>query len=223
MRNAIGRRLYLLLKTRMAQGTSSWITILGIACVLTPGLANAKDLFIYKERDGTQWITDHWLPSDKYAYIGKYGRPTAVLSCRGLRKGDLEARASKYAGYIVKHADAYKVDPLLVKAVMRVESCFDAKAVSRVGAQGLMQLMPFTARELGVINSFDPDQNIRGGVLYLSRMLKRFSNNRSLALAAYNAGPGAVSKYNGVPPYRETKSYLKKVLAQYERYRTASN
>jgi len=197
------------------------VTFLVSALLFLPVLSHAKELYLYRERDGTQWITDHWLPPNKYVYIGKYGRPQAVLSCRGLTKSDLEARATHYEDAIARHAGAFEVDPVLVKAVMRVESCFDHKAVSRVGAQGLMQLMPFTARDLGVKDSFDPEQNIRGGVQYLSQMLKLFSNNRQLALAAYNAGPGAVSKYNGVPPYKETKSYLVKVAAQYDSYKAA--
>jgi soluble lytic murein transglycosylase-like protein len=102
---------------------------------------------------------------------------------------------------------------------MRVESCFDSRAVSRVGAQGLMQLMPYTAQKLGVSNSFDPDENIRGGVQYLGNLIKRFNNNVEFALAGYNAGPLNVEKYKGVPPFKETQSYLKRVMTHYRRYR----
>lgn len=202
--------------------TSSLVTVMTIACVCAPDISVAKEFYLYQERDGTKWITDHWLPPSKYAYIGKYGRPTAVLSCRGLKSGELDLRAAGYEEIIDRYANAFGVDPLLVKSVMRIESCFDHKAVSRVGAQGLMQLMPFTARDLGVLDSFDPDQNIRGGTQYLGQMLKQFSNNETLALAAYNAGPGAVAKHNGVPPYRETLAYVKKVGAQYDAYKASA-
>jgi soluble lytic murein transglycosylase-like protein len=102
-----------------------------------------------------------------------------------------------------------------VKAVIRVESCFDVQAVSRVGARGLMQLMPATASELGVKNAFDAEQNIEGGVRYLRKMLERFDNDTEMAVAAYNAGPQAVARHRGVPPYEETQRYVKRVLAEY--------
>lgn len=176
------------------------------------------ELYVYKENDGTSWITDRKMRQDKYTLLATIGRPTAVVSCKNMTTAKLEKRASSYKRAIEAHSTTYQVDPILVKAVIAIESCFDKYAVSRVGAQGLMQLMPATARGLNVWNSFDANQNIRGGTKYLSQMLKRFNNNTELALAAYNAGPGSVEKYGGIPPYAETKGYVKKVIKRYESY-----
>lgn len=110
-------------------------------------------------------------------------------------------------------AARYNVPPALAKAVGRAESGFRSDAQSGAGAQGIMQLMPGTARGLGVTNSFDPAQNIDGGVKYLGNMLRRFNGNASLALAGYNAGPNAVAKFGGIPPYAETQAYVRRVLS----------
>jgi len=108
-------------------------------------------------------------------------------------------------------ARRHEVDVNLVKAMIHTESNSNPRAVSSKGALGLMQLMPFTARDLGVTNVFDPAQNVDGGVRYLKSLLTQFGGDLSLSLAAYNAGPGAVTRYGGVPPYRETVNYVKKI------------
>lgn len=123
-----------------------------------------------------------------------------------------------YRDEIRTAATEFDVDPALVRAVIHAESAFNARALSPKGAQGLMQLMPATARELGVQNAMMAPDNIRGGVNYLARMLKRFNGDTKLATAAYNAGPGAVGRYGGVPPYAETKAYVERVGILRERY-----
>ncbi len=112
----------------------------------------------------------------------------------------------------------WNVDPNLVKAIIANESGFNANATSDVGAQGLMQLMPATAAGLGVTDPYDPAQNVWGGTRYIRSMLDRFDGNVPLAVAAYNAGPGAVEKYGGVPPYAQTQNYVQNVLASYQKY-----
>ena len=123
---------------------------------------------------------------------------------------------------IDKYADKNGLDADFVKAVINQESGFNPNATSKCGAMGLMQLMPGTAQGLGVTNAYDPEQNIEGGTKYLKGLMDRFDNNKSLALAAYNAGPNAVKKYGGIPPYQETQNYVKNVLGKYEKMKGAN-
>ncbi len=130
---------------------------------------------------------------------------------------------TSYANLVHKTAQDYHVDPALIRAIMHAESAFNPNALSHKGAEGLMQLMPATARELGVDNARDPAQNIMGGAKYLAQLLRDFKNDIQLAAAAYNAGPGAVRKYDGIPPYKETQVYVERVRILHQRYQKALN
>jgi soluble lytic murein transglycosylase-like protein len=135
-----------------------------------------------------------------------------------VRTSDASISRAAIDRYVRANALAAGVDPKLVEAIIANESGFDPNATSRAGARGLMQLMPQTAASLGVLDPYDPAQNVRGGIRYLRALLDRFGDVR-LAVAAYNAGPGAIERYGGVPPYAETQNYVHSVLTRYHELR----
>jgi soluble lytic murein transglycosylase-like protein len=191
-----------------------------LMCMISQNIT-ADRTYVYEEIDGTVWYTNvapKAQDTARFELLAIKGRPTATRSCKGMTQTRLQLRARDFESTIARIAGEFKVDSKLVKAVVRNESCFDTMAISRAGAQGLMQLMPPTAKELGVLDPFNAEQNLRGGVQYLKTLMDRYSNNIALALAAYNAGPGAVAKYDGVPPYRETEHYIERVMKTYREY-----
>jgi soluble lytic murein transglycosylase-like protein len=139
----------------------------------------------------------------------------ATISITPVRK----TKSDRFDPIITKAADRYKFDSALIKAVIMMESAYNPKAVSKQGAKGLMQLMPRTARALGVKNAFNPAHNINGGVKYLRQLLDTFDDNIKFALAAYNAGSSKVKRHGGIPPIKATKAYVKKVFAYYHHYK----
>jgi soluble lytic murein transglycosylase-like protein len=165
-------------------------------------------------------------PADIYRYVDEDGvihfsnTPTHYRFRLYIRETNLDYRAyfDRYDRIITRAARKHGVDNSLVKAVIRAESDFDKNAVSRKGAQGLMQLMPETAKELAVKDSFDPHENINAGVRYLKRQLNNFQNNVPLALAAYNAGENAVRRYGRIPPYQETRTFVDRVLRYWDEF-----
>ena len=136
-------------------------------------------------------------------------------------KLDLKSQTIDIDEIIQTFSDKYDIDSDFIKAIIKQESGFNTKATSKKGAMGLMQLMPQTAKSLGVADAYDPAQNIEGGVKYLKQLLDKYDNNRELALAAYNAGSGAVKKYGGVPPYKETQNYVKAIMSNYYKTKEA--
>ncbi len=167
------------------------------------------DIYRYEDKDGVIHFTD--TPTHKGFKL--YLR-TGFFNVK-----DYKEYFRKYDHLIQKYADIYNLDYSLIKAVIRAESGYNPKAVSKKGAMGLMQLMPETASLFECENPFDPESNIRTGIKYLKYLLNYFKGNLELALAAYNAGPKNVIKYNySVPPFQETKSYVKKVMEYYKGY-----
>jgi len=128
--------------------------------------------------------------------------------------------SNSFDNIISEASSKFNISESIIKSVISAESNFNPDAMSSVGAKGLMQLMPLTAEYLGVKNSWDPKQNIEGGTKYLRELMDRYDGNIKLALAAYNAGPGNVDKYNGVPPFKETESYVDKVLNNIPKFTT---
>lgn len=147
------------------------------------------------------------------------GETVVALPPAVSRKSQITGEQSiqgKFATIIQEAARKYNVDPHLIQAVIRAESNFNPNATSSAGAMGLMQLMPATAASLGVTDPYDPKENIFGGTKFLSRLLQKYKHDVSLALAAYNAGPGAVDRYGGIPPYTQTQVYVHKVMQYYK-------
>ena len=185
---------------------SSALAIATAVFTLTIGATAASaQIYYWRDASGAFVLSDK--PKDPSAKTYKVHRVNAIRTTKPVSE-----RAALYDHMIAEHADLHGVDANLVRAVIQAESDFNPRAVSVKGAMGLMQLMPDTAKEYGVLDAFNPAQNIRAGVAYLKSLLVKYSQNVELALAAYNAGPGAVKKYGGtVPPYRETRKYVEKI------------
>ncbi|WP_454831888.1 lytic transglycosylase domain-containing protein [Pseudoxanthomonas wuyuanensis] len=167
-----------------------------------------------KPRGGTQVAS---LKTIRYSFI------ETCFACGnpGINFGTLRLNTSAYQAEIAAASREFGVDEAVIRAIMHAESSYNPMALSHAGAQGLMQLMPPTARRFGVTDAYDAAQNIRGGVQYLAWLLKRFNGNLTLAAAGYNAGEGAVDRHGGVPPYKETQRYVERVAVLAERYRGA--
>jgi soluble lytic murein transglycosylase-like protein len=171
------------------------VPAVALACLLPP-LA-AAEVVAKRKEDGTLLLVTAASPSPVKRSVRRLAPPPTL------------------SAWIDQYAIEHDLDPSLVQALIQVESGYDASALSRKGAMGLMQLMPDTARELGVADPWDAVQNLRGGTRYLRQLLDRFAGDLELALAGYNAGPNAVERHRGIPPYRETSDYVQRVLQLY--------
>lgn len=172
-----------------------------------------SDTQVHKPNLAIYYVEEDLLNQSSTFSTGAYPTDETISAANSITKVSESSEATKYDSIIETISNKYNVDSHLVKSVIKAESNYNEQAVSGAGAMGLMQLMPKTAEGLGVKDPFDATQNIEGGVKYLSNMLDRYDNNVELALAAYNAGPGNVDKYGGVPPFEETQNYIKKILS----------
>jgi len=183
----------------------SWGAVLILVLSLFMNITVWADVYRYVDKNGVWHFTNIKTDMRYTIYI------------RGTRKTPTEY-IKEYSGIIKQASKRFGIDAHFIRAIIKAESGFDHKATSSRGAQGLMQLMPRTADDMAVEDPFDPEENIFGGTRYFSLLLKRFKNDKTLALAAYNAGPEAVESYKGVPPFPETKAFVKRVMDYYETY-----
>ncbi len=182
---------------------------LGLLVCLAVGSPAQAQIYSWRDANGAQVYSDRpRADRGEMLTFAVVGSPSA----RATKPASPKA-AGRFDDIIQRHATTSGISPDLIKAVIQVESGFNPAAVSPKGAQGLMQLMPATARDLGVADPFHPEENIRGGVAYLKQLLGQYSQDVRLALAAYNAGPATVARYGDVPPYRETQAYVKRITA----------
>jgi soluble lytic murein transglycosylase len=183
-----------------------------IFLALTAQIPSARaDFFTFTDPDGTIHFADE-PPLDAQFSIYK------VRNEDPFRTAAIKIPKEELRRLISHYGSQFEVAPPLIEAVIKAESEYDPMAVSKKGARGLMQLMPATAEQLGVSNVHDPRENLRGGVRYLRKLLDQFQGDVELAVAAYNAGPGAITKYRGLPPYPETVDYVKKVRKYYDQF-----
>ncbi len=180
---------------------------------MAPSDSRTISYYMYQDERGVKHLTN--TPTDP-----RYRLFTVVVKMqRGLSRPKMRFTHNSLRPIIMKAASIYNLDPALIAAVIKSESAFDSQAVSWAGAQGLMQLMPGTARDMGVRNPFDPEENIMGGSRYIRLMLNRFKGDLTLAIAAYNAGPERVARHWRVPNIAETQNYVKIVTRNYDRYK----
>ncbi|MBN2418132.1 MAG: lytic transglycosylase domain-containing protein [Deltaproteobacteria bacterium] len=181
--------------------------ILGVFFILMGAESSFADIYRYKDKNGKWHFTN--IRSDvRYNLYIKEAQENP------------DAFIKKYDDIIKNAAQKFGLEPSLVKAVIKAESGFDHRAVSKKGAQGLMQLMPGTADEMAVDDPYNPEQNIFGGSRYLGKLMERYDNKIDHALAAYNAGPEKVDQYKGVPPYKETRTFIERVTKYYEEFKS---
>lgn len=199
---------------RVARYTPALATLF---CLLLPTIGFAQ-VYKWVDENGVVTFSNIAPPTDQEYSVLRFPCYAADPKCRSVRWEKVPLNTRSYRREISSAAAFNAVDESLIRAIIHAESAYQPDARSPKGAQGLMQLMPSTAADLQVGNPFDPAENIEGGTRYLSQLLAEFKGNVELATAAYNAGPNAVYKYGGVPPYDETREYVRRVTILYKRY-----
>jgi len=180
-----------------------------ISCCIFEVIPLYAEIYTYIDQEGTLHFTNAPVRSDDKIQIRKLSELSSCFSTTPLI-------SRQYDYHIARAALAYDIPFSLIKAMIKVESDYNPEAVSRAGAKGLMQLMPANIKAYGIINPFDPHENIMTGTQYLKSLFEKFNGNLSLALAAYNAGPACVEKYDSIPPYEETQAYVERVMTYYQ-------
>ena len=198
-----------------------------IVMLVFTGLLGLQSVFaeMYKftDKDGIIHYTNVRPTGQKNVKTFSFPCYASDITCNQMDWEKIPLNRRAFNDEIKAAAQVFAVDDALIRAIIHAESAYQPEALSPRGAQGLMQLMPATQEELQIADVFDPASNIEGGTLYLSRLLGQFNQSVDLATAAYNAGPGAVREYGGIPPYRETKEYVRRVKILYRRYRSADS
>ncbi|MEW6720647.1 MAG: lytic transglycosylase domain-containing protein [Thermodesulfobacteriota bacterium] len=186
-----------------------------VSLLLWP-MAARGDIYKYVDGEGVVHFTNVQ-PDGKYRLYLREGPKARPAPVRAVGRSGYDD-TGWMANYVERYCKANRMEPALVHAIIKAESDGRRNAISPKGAEGVMQLMPFTSRRMNVSDPFDPIENIEGGVRYIKELLAAFDGNIAHAVAAYNAGPGAVKKYGGVPPFKETRLYVERVLTLYRRY-----
>lgn len=199
---------------------SLWITGLALLTAVVVAEFAYADVYKFTDSDGIVHYTNIKPSHRKNVKTFSFPCYASDPKCQQLDWEHIPLNRQAFAAEIQAAAEVFTVEESLIRAIIHAESAYQPEALSPKGAQGLMQLMPATEKELQVEDVFDPVSNIAGGTQYLSSLLKEFDQDITLAAAAYNAGPGAVRKYGGVPPYKETREYVRRIKILYRRYRS---
>ena len=202
----------------MSTAASIWTRLCGLLCLIFAVCAPA-DIYKYTDAEGIVHYTN--IKPDRVRNYETFTFPcyAADPKCHDVDWEQVPLNTGLYSEEIRTAASRYSVDESLIRAIIHAESAYQSDAISPKGAQGLMQLMPAMQKELEISDPYDPESNIEGGTFHLSRVLEKFDGDVELAAAAYNAGSGAVAEYGGIPPYTETREYVRRVQILYRRYR----
>ena len=199
-----------------------WLNGLFVFACLLGSQSLLAEVYKFTDKDGIVHYTNV-RPANQKVVTFSFPCYASDSTCNQLDWEKIPLNRGAFNEEIEAAAEVFSVDGALIRAIIHAESAYQPDALSPKGAQGLMQLMPATQEELQVVDVFDPLSNIEGGTLYLSQLLEQFDQNVELAAAAYNAGPGAVLQYDGVPPYKETREYVRRVKILYRRYRSTGS